>query len=44
MRSFYAATETNNSSDEEFTSVEFNIFLEHKFNIIKSLIMELDDL
>ena len=43
MRSFYAATETKNSSEEEFTSAEFNIFLEHKFNIIKSLILKLDD-
>ena len=44
MRSFHAATETNNSSDEEFTSVEFNTLLEHKFNIIKYLISKLDDL
>ena len=41
MRSFYAAIVTNNSSDEEFTSAEFNILLEHKF---KSLISKLDDL
>ena len=44
MKSFYAATETNNSSDEGFTSAEFNTLLEHKFNIIKSLILKLDDL
>ena len=44
MRIFYAATETNNSSDEEFTSSKFNILLEHKFNIIKYFILKLDDL
>ena len=43
MRSFDATTETHKSSSEEFTSAEFNIFLEHKFNIIKSLISKLDD-
>ena len=44
MRSFDATTKTYKSSDEEPTSVEFNIFLEHKFNIIKYLILKLDDL
>jgi len=44
MRSFDDATETYKSSNEELKSVEFNIFLEHKFNIIKSLIATLDDL
>lgn len=41
MRIFYAAIETNKSFDEEFTSAEFNILLEHKF---KSLISKLDNL
>lgn len=44
MRIFHAAIETNNSSDVEFTNSELNTFPENKFNIIKSLIMELDDL
>ena len=44
MRSFHAAIETDKSSDEEFTSAEFTTFLEHKFNIFKSLISKLDDL
>ena len=44
MRSFYAATETNNSSNEELTTTELETLLEHKFNIIKSLISKLDDL
>ena len=44
MRSFHVARETNKSSDEEFRSAEFNTFLEHKFNIFKSLISKLDDL
>ena len=44
MRSFFAAKETDKSSDQEFTSAEFNTLFEHKFNIIKSLISELDDL
>ena len=44
MRSFYAAIETIKSSDEEFTSAEFDTFLEHKFNIIKYFISIFDDL
>ena len=44
MSSFDAAIETYKSSNEELTSAEFNIFLEHKFNIIKYLIEILDDL
>lgn len=38
MRSFYVATETYNSSNEELTSEKFNILIEHKNDIIKSLI------
>ena len=44
MRSFYAATETFNSSNEELTSAKINIFIEHKNDIIKPLISKLDDL
>ena len=44
MRIFYAAIETDKSSDEELTSAEFNTLLEYKFNFIKSLISKFNDL
>ena len=44
MRNFYVTTEINNSSNEELTIEKFNILIEHKNDIIKSLISKLDDL
>jgi len=44
MRNLYAAKETYNSSKEKLTIENFNIFIEHKNDIIKSLILKLDDL
>lgn len=44
MRSFDATTETYKSSNEELTNAEFNILIEHKDIVIKSLISKLDDL
>ena len=42
MRNFYAATETYNSSNEELTIENFNILIEQKNDIIKSLISKFD--
>jgi len=44
MRKFYVATETYNSSDEELTIENFYILIEHKNDIIQSLISKVDDL
>lgn len=44
MMSFDATIEIYKSSNDELTSEKLSIFLEHKDNIIKSLISTLDDL